>query len=105
MAYSAFQLARLKVYPERFFIENVALQASVKDNLVSRVISTLGTISDWWLLCDNSTNQSLYSYVISMNCFLLARNFKRVSSGVNSACEEKCLFIYSNVLSLFKCLN
>ena len=99
--YSAFLLARLKVSPNRFL--NVALQhpegkprfqgPKYPENYLWLVVT----------LRENSTNQSLYSYVISMNWFLLARNFKRLSSeGWLSVWGEMSVHLfYRSVLSLF----
>ena len=93
--------ARLNVLPERFLIDNVVLQTSVKGNLVPRVPSTLGTMLREMTLIRGyfrakiqnllSTNQSLNNFVF---LFTFAQNLKLL---VNWAYEEKCLCTYSTV--------
>lgn len=75
--------ARLNVLPERFLIDNVVLQTSVKGNLVPRVPSTLGTMLREMTLIRGyfrakiqnllSTNQSLNNFVF---LFTFAQNLK-----------------------------
>ena len=96
--YSAFLLARLKVWPKRFLIDNVALQASVNANLVSRVLRTVGTVSDWWLLC--AKIQPIRVCFVTSSVWIVffwcgISNVSRLRG--DWACEEKCLCIYSTV--------